>query len=54
VTGADPYCPSVGAMPPDDIPFIVEGSKEFPARCERPELNSQVKPWKQGTAGKLT
>jgi hypothetical protein len=44
VTGADPYCPSVGAMPPDDIPFIVEGSKEFPARRERPELNSQVKP----------
>jgi hypothetical protein len=28
----DPYSPSVGAMPPDDIPFIVEGSKEFPAR----------------------
>jgi hypothetical protein len=28
----DPYCPSVGAVPPDDIPFIVEGSKEFPAR----------------------
>jgi hypothetical protein len=28
----DPYCPSVGTVPPDDIPFIVEGSKEFPAR----------------------
>jgi len=52
--GTDPYCPSVGAMPLDDTPFIVEGTKEFPARCERPELNSQVKPWKQGTAGKLT
>jgi len=49
--GTDPYCPSVRAMPPDDIPFIVEGSKEFPAKRERPELNSQVK---QGTAGKLT
>jgi hypothetical protein len=44
--GTDPYCPFVGAMPPDDIPFIVEGSKEFPARRERPELNTQVKPWK--------
>jgi hypothetical protein len=32
--GTDPYCPSVGAMPPNDIPFIVEGSKEFPARRE--------------------
>jgi hypothetical protein len=28
----DPYCPSVGAVPPDDIPFIVEGGKEFPAK----------------------
>lgn len=52
--GTDPYCPSVGAMTPDDIPFIVEGSKEFPARCGRAELDSQVKPWKQGTEGKLT
>jgi hypothetical protein len=33
------HCPSVGAMPPDDIPFIVEDSEEFPARRERPELN---------------
>jgi hypothetical protein len=48
--GTDPYCPSVGAMTPDDIPFIVDGSKEFPARCERPELNSQIKPWKQSTS----
>jgi hypothetical protein len=32
--GTDPYCPSVGAMPPNDISFIVEGSKEFPARRE--------------------
>jgi len=50
----DPYCPSVGAMPTDDIPLIVEGGKEFPARRERPESNSQVKHWKQSTAGKLT
>jgi hypothetical protein len=42
--GTDPYCPSVGAMavPPDDIPFIVEGSKEFPARRERPESRLNV------------
>ena len=52
--GTDPYCPSVGAMTPDDIPFIVEGSEEFPARREKPELNNQIKPWKQGTAGKPT
>jgi hypothetical protein len=32
----------------DDIPFIVEGSKESPARRGRPQLNSQVKPWKRG------
>jgi hypothetical protein len=41
--GYRPILSSVGAMavPPDDIPFIVEGSKEFPlaARRERPELN---------------
>lgn len=52
--GTDPYCPSVGATSPDDIPFIVEGSKEFPSRREMPELNRQVKPWKPDTAGKLT
>ena len=33
--GTDPYCPSVGAMSPDDIPFIVEGSKKFPASREK-------------------
>jgi hypothetical protein len=47
----NPYCPSVRFMPPDDVPFIVEGSKEFPARRRTPQLNSQVK---QGIAGNLT
>lgn len=50
----DPYSPSVGAISPDDIPFVVEGSEEFPARCGRAQLNSQVKHWKRSTAGKLT
>jgi hypothetical protein len=49
--GTNPYCPSVGFMPPDDVPFIVEGSKEFPAKHGRPQLNSQVK---QGTTENLT
>jgi hypothetical protein len=52
--GTYPYCPSVGAMPPDDIPFIVEGRKKFPAGRERPELKSEVNPQKHGIAGKLT
>ena len=28
----NPYCPSVRAMPSDDIPLIVKGSEEFPSR----------------------
>ena len=28
----DPYCPSVGATPLEDIPLIVKSSQEFPAR----------------------
>lgn len=47
--GTDPDCPSVGAVAPDDIPFIFEGSEEFPARRGgRPQLNSQIMSWKQG------
>jgi hypothetical protein len=46
----DPYCPFVGASPPDDIPFIADGSKKLPARRGIPQLNSQVRHWKQGTA----
>jgi hypothetical protein len=30
----DPYCPSVWATTPDDIPLIVKGCEEFPARNE--------------------
>ena len=53
----DPYCPSVRAMPSDDIPLIVKGSKEFPAWHRRSHLISQVEAKAAGqekASGKLT
>ncbi len=38
----DPYCPSVGTMPSDDIPLIVKGGEEFPARSGESRLSTQL------------
>jgi hypothetical protein len=38
----DQYRPSVGTMPSDDIPLIVKGAEELPARSGGPRLSRHV------------
>ena len=40
----NPYRPSVGAFPSNDIPLIVKGSEKFPASSGGSKLGSQVSP----------
>jgi len=44
----DQYRPSVGTTPSDDIPLIVKGAEELPARSGGPRLSRHVEAGGQG------